>query len=220
MNNDVVQLQPIAQFFCADRKRISAVLADIDDTLTHGVRLPAIAYKVIEFLKAAGLNLILITGRLAGWCDLVARQRPVDGVVGENGAFYFRYDDGPHRMTRCYAKTAVERKTDRAKLDIIVTVVLRLVPGAARARDQTYREAGLAIDFAEDVKPLALAAVDRIVKIFERHGATARIFSIHVNGWFGTFDKLSTSKKSWPTNSAPMPNAPWWSLWATAPMTS
>ena len=81
--------QPIAQFPGAERKRIRAVLTDIDDTLTHGGRLPAIAYAAMERLKAAGLIVIPVTGRPAGWCDLVARQWPVDGVVGENGAFYF-----------------------------------------------------------------------------------------------------------------------------------
>lgn len=187
--------QPIAQFPGAECKRIRAVLTDIDDTLTHGGRLPAIAYAALERLKAAGLIVIPVTGRPAGWCDLVARQWPVDGVVGENGAFYFRYDDGINRMTRCYAKTAAERAADRTKLNLIMTEVLSEIPGTALASDQAYREADLAIDFAEDVKPLAPAAVDGIVKIFERHGATAKISSIHVNGWFGNYDKLTTSKK-------------------------
>ena len=86
----------------------------------------------------------------------MARQWPVDGVVGENGAFYFRYDDGTHRMTRRYAKTAAERNADRAKLDLIMDKVLSSEDsGTALASDQAYREADLAMDFAEDVKPLA-----------------------------------------------------------------
>ena len=187
--------QPIAQFPSAARKRIRAVLTDIDDTLTHEGRLPAIAYEAMERLKGAGLIVIPVTGRPAGWCDLVARQWPVDGVVGENGAFYFRYNDGTRRMTRSYAKSMAERNADRARLNLIMAEVLSEIPGAALASDQAYREADLAIDFAEDVKPLAPATVDRIVKIFERHGATAKISSIHVNGWFGTYNKLTTSKK-------------------------
>jgi HAD superfamily hydrolase (TIGR01484 family) len=187
--------QPIAQFTGAGRKRIRAVLTDIDDTLTHEGRLPAIAYAAMERLKAAGLIVIPVTGRPAGWCDLVARQWPVDGVVGENGAFYFRYDDGTRRMTRSYAKSASERAADRARLNRIMAEVLSEIPGTTLAGDQAYREADLAIDFAEDVKPLPPAAVDGIVKIFERHGATAKISSIHVNGWFGAYDKLTTSRK-------------------------
>src|SRR5690606_35787072 len=59
--------------------------------------------------------------------------------------------------------------------------------------DQAYREADLAIDFCEDVPALPQSDVARICEIFKRHGATAKTSSIHVNGWFGGYDKLSTS---------------------------
>ena len=32
------------------------------------------------------------------------------------------------------------------------------------------------------------------MKIFEAHGAHAKVSSIHVNGWFGDYDKLTTSR--------------------------
>jgi hydroxymethylpyrimidine pyrophosphatase-like HAD family hydrolase len=44
------------------------------------------------------------------------------------------------------------------------------------------------------VPRLGDAAVDAIVKVFERHGCTAKVSSIHVNGWFGSYDKLSMVK--------------------------
>ena len=72
--------------------------------------------------------------------------------------------------------------------------VLGAVPGAGIASDQPYRAADLAIDFCEDVPPLPAAEVRRIVAIFERHGAHAKVSSIHVNGWFGDYDKLTTSR--------------------------
>jgi hypothetical protein len=136
---------------------------------------------------------IPVTGRPAGWCDLIARQWPVDGVVGENGAFWFRYDDGARRMIRHYARTAEQREADRRRLERIAAEVLAEVPGAAVAADQGYRTADLAIDFCEDVPPLPRDVVDRIVAIFHRHGATAKVSSIHVNGWFGDYDKLGAS---------------------------
>ena len=98
-------------------------------------------------------------------------------------------------MVRRYAKNEAERLADRAKLDAIRAAVLAEVPGAAVAADQAYREADLAIDFCEDVPPLPPAAVERIVAIFERFGAIAKVSSIHVNGWFGGYDKLSTSRQ-------------------------
>ena len=60
--------------------------------------------------------------------------------------------------------------------------------------DQAYREADLAIDYCEDVTPLSGEEVVRIVSIFEAAGAHAKISSIHVNGWFGDYDKLTMTR--------------------------
>lgn len=188
-------MRPLAEFPLAARAGIRAVLTDIDDTLTDEGRLPAKAYEALEALKEAGLLVIPVTGRPGGWCDLIARQWPVDAVVGENGALAFRYDDKTRKMTRLYAKTAAERAADRARLAAIEAEVLASVPGAATAADQAYREADLAIDFCEDVPPLPREAIQKIVTVFEKHGAVAKVSSIHVNGWFGSYDKLSMSAR-------------------------
>ena len=50
----------------------------------------------------------------------------------------------------------------------------------------------MAVDFCEDVAPLSNESVLKIKNIFEDSGAVAKISSIHVNGWFGDYDKLST----------------------------
>lgn len=186
--------RPLADFGLADRRRIVAVLTDIDDTLTEGGRLPASSYAAMERLRASGKLVIPVTGRPAGWCDLIARQWPVDAVVGENGAFYFRYDEAARVMRRVYAKPDGERAQDRQRLEVIRAEVLREVPGAAISADQPYREADLAVDFCEDVPALSRTEIEKITSIFERNGATAKVSSIHVNGWFGGYDKLTTSR--------------------------
>jgi hydroxymethylpyrimidine pyrophosphatase-like HAD family hydrolase len=125
---------------------------------------------------------------------MIARFWPVDAVVGENGAFYFRYDARTRRMIRRYAKSDLERARDRKRLADLAVAIPREVKGSAIASDQAYREADLAIDFCEDVAPLDAADIDRIAELFRESGATAKISSIHVNGWFGQYDKLSMSR--------------------------
>lgn len=178
-----------------DPARVCAVFADIDDTLTHEGRLPAASYAALERLHAAGFLVAPITGRPAGWCDMIARFWPVHGVVGENGAFYFAYDPAARRMRRVFAADAAERAANRRRLGRIEARVLAEVPGAAVSADQPYREADLAIDFCEDVPPLGREAVLRIKAIFEQEGAEAKVSSIHVNGWFGRYDKLSMARR-------------------------
>jgi HAD superfamily hydrolase (TIGR01484 family) len=188
-------MRPLEEMPAEARRDIAVVLTDIDDTLTGHGRLPAKAYTALEGLKQAGFIVAPITGRPAGWCDLIARQWPVDGVVGENGAFYFRHDDENRKLTRYFAKSVRERADDATRLDEIRHAVLAEIPGATVAADQPFRIADLAIDFCEDVPPLPRSEVLKIVAIFERFGATAKISSIHVNGWFGGYDKLSTTRR-------------------------
>jgi len=175
--------------------RVHTVLTDIDDTLTSEGRLTSHAYAALERLDAAGFRVIPLTGRPAGWCDLIARLWPVAAVVGENGAFAFRYDRAVRRMHRIYERTAADRAVDQVRLGELGQTILAQVPGAAIAADQPFRIADLAIDVREDVAPLAADAVGRIVDLFRAAGATAKVSSIHVNGWFGSYDKLSMTKR-------------------------
>jgi len=193
-HSDGVRLRPLADMPEAVRRSIRGVLADIDDTLsTHG-RLTAPAYAALARLRAAGKLVIPITGRPAGWCDHIARMWPVDAVVGENGAFYMRHDDATRKLVRRFAVDAQTRRADRARLDAIAERIVAAVPGCAPASDQRYREADIAIDFCEDVPPLPRAAVDRIVALMQEEGLTAKVSSIHVNGWFGAYDKLTMTR--------------------------
>jgi len=187
-------MQPVSSLPAEVARNLVGVLTDIDDTVTTDGRLPAAAYDALERLNDSGLAVVPITGRPAGWCDMVARFWPVSGVVGENGAFYFRYDHKARKMIRHFAASPVERVANRRKLEALAERILKNVPGAAIASDQLYREADLAIDFREDVEPLPAEAVDRIVALFQEAGAVAKVSSIHVNGWFGQYDKLSMTR--------------------------
>jgi len=188
------RLQPLDRFPAAARAGLRGVFFDIDDTLTTDGRLTAAAYGAMERLHAAGLLVVPITGRPAGWCDHFARMWPVDAVVGENGAFYFRYDAAARRLTKRFQAGEAERRENRRRLTALGERILAAVPGAALASDQLYREADLAIDFCEDVPRLPPAAIDRILALFAAAGATAKVSSIHVNGWFGHYDKLTMTR--------------------------
>jgi HAD superfamily hydrolase (TIGR01484 family) len=175
-----------------DARGVRAVLVDIDGTLTTAGKLTGAAYAALERLHAAGKIVVPVTGRPAGWCDHIARMWPVDAVVGENGAFYFFFLEG--RLHKRFVDDAPTRARKRARLEDIARKILAAVPGCALASDQPYREADLAIDYCEDVPPLALDAAERIAGLMRGAGLNAKISSIHVNGWFGGYDKLSTSR--------------------------
>ena len=176
-----------------DPGRLRGLLFDIDETLTTEGKLTAEAYAAMERLKRAGKLLVPVTGRPAGWCDHIARMWPVDAVVGENGAFYFCHAQG--RLMRHFQEDEKTRAGNRARLQAIGRRILEHVPGCALASDQSYRETDLAIDYCEDVPPLPLETAGQIAALMRAAGLSAKISSIHVNGWFGGYDKLAMAKQ-------------------------
>jgi len=195
-DSDVVSAKPrpLATMPDAIRRAIRFVLTDIDDTLTTEGKLTADAYAALARLHDAGKIVVPVTGRPAGWCDHIARMWPVAAVVGENGAFYMRFDAKRRKLVQRFAASDDERKRLRARLAAVGEHILAAVPGAALASDQHYRETDLAIDYREDVAPLPRPDVDRIVALMQQEGMTAKVSSIHVNGWFGHYDKLSMTR--------------------------
>jgi HAD superfamily hydrolase (TIGR01484 family) len=185
-------MKPLAAL--SDPRRIRGLLFDIDDTLTTEGRLTAEAYGALQDLQQAGRVVVPITGRPAGWCDHIARMWPVDAVVGENGAFYFWYDAAAGKLRRRYRDAEEVRVANRARFDAIARRIVSAVPGCAPAADQNYRDTDLAIDFCEDVPALPLEAAERIATLMREAGLRAKISSIHVNGWFGDYDKLATTR--------------------------
>jgi len=187
-------VKPLASMPADARRGIRGVLADIDDTITTHGQLTPNAYAALARLRAAGKLVIPVTGRPAGWCDHIARMWPVDAIVGENGACYMRYDAARRKLVKRWAVDDVTRIAQRERLAAIAGRILAAVPGAALASDQHYREADIAIDFCEDVPPLPRTEVDRIVAMMQAEGMSAKVSSIHVNGWFGSYDKLSMTR--------------------------
>jgi HAD superfamily hydrolase (TIGR01484 family) len=187
-------MKPLTTLPGVARQNIRCVLTDIDDTLSTRGRVTAEAYAAMEALHAAGYLVIPVTGRPAGWCDHIARMWPVDAVVGENGALYMRHDDAARVLKKRFVAGEAERKRDRERLATIGAKILRAIPGCALASDQQYRETDIAIDYCEDVVPLSREDVERIVAMMRSEGMSAKVSSIHVNGWFGSYDKLAMTR--------------------------
>ena len=167
---------------------LQGVLSDIDDTLTWEGRIVPEAFAKLNDLRESGVKVVLVTGRPAGWVDHIARMWPVDAVVGENGGLWAYMHQG--KLIQRYFASEQERSESRLKLDRLAKHILTRFPGAGLASDQAYRALDLAIDFCEDVPPLPEQQVHEILDCFISAGAHAKISSIHVNGWFGEWNKL------------------------------
>jgi HAD superfamily hydrolase (TIGR01484 family) len=190
-------MKPITEMSRTQAAGIRYVLMDIDDTITRNGKLLASSYSALWKLREAGLRVIPVTGRPAGWCDLIAREWPVDGVVGENGALAFWEEAPPAEglgkrlpaLRQEFHPRAV--RNDHPALLKIKERALAEIPGLRTAKDQFARLFDLALDFAEEEPVLSLAEAERVRAIAAEEGAMAKLSSIHVNVWMGDYDKLS-----------------------------
>jgi HAD superfamily hydrolase (TIGR01484 family) len=183
-------MEPFDKLDRRDVASIRYILFDIDDTITTNGKLTADAYNALWRLYDAGYTTIPVTGRPAGWCDLIIREWPVKAVIGENGAVVFYFSN--KQLCR-YNPPSVATGEARERLRPIRDAVLQKVPGSRVAKDQFSRIYDLAIDFREDPPYLDFEAAEEICRICISMGAEAKVSSLHVNAWFGDYDKLSTT---------------------------
>jgi HAD superfamily hydrolase (TIGR01484 family) len=195
------QPQPLAR---ADLRRVRAVFADVDGTLTIGHRLSSAVVRAIEWLVAHRVQVVLVSGRPSGWGECWARQLPVAGVIVENGGLYFA--PRGKQLVRVFAENDRVRHANRARLQRVVAAVIRKVKGAQLSSDSQSTEVDLAIDYAEDAR-LSSNEADLIEKLLGERGVTAVRSSVHVNCWIGAFDKRSAVrdflKREWKVTLRP-----------------
>jgi hydroxymethylpyrimidine pyrophosphatase-like HAD family hydrolase len=204
----------ISEMTAGEASGVRYVLMDIDDTITRNGKLLLSSYNALWRLHDAGLKVIPVTGRPAGWCDLIAREWPVDGVVGENGAFVFWEEPRPESGGHVHGEGRAAEGGHAPRLPVLMAeyhpgavrnnhpVLVRVreralaeVPGLRDAKDQFARLFDIALDFAEEDPVLPLSAAEKVRAIAEEEGAVAKISSIHVNVWMGDYDKLSMAER-------------------------
>ncbi len=194
-------LRPLQQWPAADRRQLLGVFTDIDDTLTTDGAITPDALAALHALHAAGLRVIAITGRPIGWCAPFASTWPVDAMVAENGAVAFvRGQIGPQAtpvldssLSKLYQQDASTRAGNFQRMQAVAQRLLREIPGATLAQDSAGRETDIAIDHSEFTR-LPPEQIAQVVQIMQAEGMTATVSSIHINGWYGSHNKLSGAR--------------------------
>ena len=173
-------------------KKIKALLFDLDGTFVSDDKLTSEAYESLENLRNSGIKTIAVTGRPAGWCDLMARWWPIDAVVGENGAFSYRKVN--NKILRETYHPSDSYFNYQEKLRSLFDKLLKKYDYLKLASDQSFRHWDLAIDISEETSIPMEIAID-IVDICHNNGARAAISNVHVNIWFGDYNKETMSLK-------------------------
>ncbi len=81
---------PLSQFVAADLfQNIRLVATDMDGTLTQRGKFTPALLQALEDLAAAGIEVLIVTGRSAGWVSGLATYLPIAGAIAENGGLFY-----------------------------------------------------------------------------------------------------------------------------------
>jgi HAD superfamily hydrolase (TIGR01484 family) len=170
------------------RGPVRALFSDVDGTLTTGGRVEASTYAALERLGEAGVPVILVTGRPAGWGQALMALVPVAAVVSENGGVTFVREG--RRLAKLYGVPAATLPEWRRRMHEVAVDVMSKVPGARLSSDSMYRVVDLAIDWNEEAS-LTKEDAEEVVLRIRKAGFSASRSSVHVNFGPPHFDKLS-----------------------------
>jgi HAD superfamily hydrolase (TIGR01484 family) len=171
---------------------VRALFSDLDGTLTTCGRLESETYAAIEELTAAGIAVVIVTGRPAGWGQALAQLSPALCVVTENGGVTFVRDGD--KWNRLYGVPAASLPEWRRRMHAAAVDVMEAVGGARLSSDSKYREVDLAIDWNEEAK-LDPSDAEEVVYLLRNHGFTAVRSSVHVNFGPPGVDKLAACRQ-------------------------
>jgi HAD superfamily hydrolase (TIGR01484 family) len=170
---------------------VAALFSDLDGTMTSDGRVDATTYKALESLGDAGIPVVLVTGRPAGWGQCMAVLCPFAAVVAENGGVTFVRSG--HRLKKIFGVPEATLPEWRRKMRAAALDVMDAIPGARLSADSKFREVDLAIDWNEEVH-ISREEADKAVELLREQGFAATRSSVHVNYGPPAFDKLTACK--------------------------
>jgi len=185
-------MQPFIDCPPALLRSLRGILTDIDDTLTADGAIAPEALHALGELHAAGVPVIAITGRPAGWSEPFALDWPVAAIVAENGAVMLRQGEAG-QLLHDFTQDAPTRAANFARLQDCAADVLARVPGARLATDSAGRLTDIAIDHSEHAH-LDAGQIEQCCALMRAHGLTATVSSIHINGWIGAHNKWTAAR--------------------------
>ncbi len=181
-------MRPVAELRSSG---IRGVFSDIDDTLTHNGVVELEAYAALLRARAAGLRVVLVTGRPAGWAEVLASVWPVEAAIAENGGIAYVKREG--RLERIYFDPG-EPADDARRLSSVAEDIIRRFPFARRSDDSSLRITDLAFDIGEH-QHLPADQIDAITARCRELGAKTLVSSVHAHAFFHAADKAKMSAR-------------------------
>ncbi len=69
-----------------DLSDIRLIASDVDGTLTQNGKFSSDFISTLLDLQSAGIKVLLVTGRSAGWVSALVNYLPIEGAISENSS--------------------------------------------------------------------------------------------------------------------------------------
>lgn len=159
----MVKFSPISEVLTANRlKNIRLVATDMDGTLTQQGKFTSALFQTLEALAKAGISVLIVTGRSAGWVDAVKTYLPVTGAIAENGGLFYSSDsEAPEILTPIPDLTR-----HRRQLAETFQFLKSQFPFIQESTDNCFR----LTDWTFDVQGLAIAQLQKLGNLCQEKG--------------------------------------------------
>jgi HAD superfamily hydrolase (TIGR01484 family) len=114
---------------------IRLIASDMDGTLTQNEKFDSNLIQTLEKLAAARINVLIVTGRSAGWVNAIATYLPVVGAIAENGGILY-WHDGKHCQ---FLIEISDLEQHRQKLATVFELLKTKFPQIEESEDNRFR---------------------------------------------------------------------------------
>ena len=156
-----------------DWRNIKLIATDMDGTLTKAEKFDSKLFETLTKLANAGIDVLITTGRSAGWVQAIATYLPVVGAMAENGGLLYWQDSiVPNLMSE------IDLKKHRQELSRVFELLQSKFPELKESPDNSFRLTDWTFD-VEGVNPKELEQIEQICKS-EGYGFTYSTIQCHI----------------------------------------
>jgi hypothetical protein len=122
---------------------VRLIATDMDGTLTIAGQFTAELLQALERLRQANLEVLIVTGRSAGWVSAIANYFPISGAIAENGGLFYTQE------SQKLLTSIADLKQHRQKLSEMFAQLQTQFPRIEESQDNAFRLTDWTFDIAD-----------------------------------------------------------------------
>jgi len=153
-------LSQVAASNCFNEVRL--VATDMDGTLTTAGKFTPTLVQAMEKLANAGIQILIVTGRSAGWVSALVNYLPIWGAIAENGGIFY----GNNLQLEMFLTPIADLKAHRRQLAEVFQKLKSKFPHLQESVDNQFR----LTDWTFDINELSTNDISQIGNLCQKWG--------------------------------------------------